>query len=161
MKIVNLIILGIFVLYFQIIFASNFVFWGIIPNFIIAFIIYLCVNSGIRSALTISFFWGLALDLMQPLYLGMNALIFIILAMIISNFHESVNKRRFIVVSFSVFLINLFYYLIFIFYNLIAIQSRHGFFSDFLLSVVYNSIISILLIYIFELLSKLKLVIDV
>jgi rod shape-determining protein MreD len=161
MKTFKLILLGIFVLYFQIIFSGSFSFLKVIPNFLIAYIIYLGIKSGMRTALTISFLCGLAADLLQPQYLGMNALIFILLIMIINNFHESINKRRFIVVFFSIFLINLGYYLIFMFYNIISMQNLTGFFSFFWIAVFYNTLITILAVYFFELFSKLKIVLDV
>lgn len=161
MKTIKLIILGIVVLYFQIIFGASFTIYNIIPNFLIAFLVYTGINSGIRTTLTIAFFWGLAYDLLQPFYLGMNSFAFIIIAMIIGNFHETINKRRFVMVSLSILIINFLYYSIFLIYSTISIRVMENFLFTFLFSIFYNSIITILSIYIFLISNKLKLVINV
>ncbi len=161
MKTLKLIILGIFVLYFQIIFSIHFVVYNLIPNFLIAYIIYLSINSGLRTTLSISFIWGLAIDLLQPHYLGINSLIFIIISFIVNKFHESINKRRLIMVSISIFMINLLYYFIFGFYQMIALHDTSDFSASFILLVIYNTIVTIFSVYFLLVLSRLKIVIDV
>ncbi|HPR17245.1 MAG TPA: rod shape-determining protein MreD [Candidatus Cloacimonadota bacterium] len=161
MKTFKMVIWGILILYFQILFAARFRLFGITPNFLIAFIIYTSIHLGLRSSLTISFIGGLAFDLILPYYLGMNTLTFVILAMLINTVHESVNKRRTIVVFFSILIINMIYYLFFGFYQMIAFQNMSGFFLLYFLSVFYNSVITFFSIYFFIILSKIKLSVDV
>lgn len=161
MKTIKLIFWGILLLYAQILLAEKFALWGIVPNFLIAYIIFVNIKKSLIISLSISFFCGLLFDLVQPNLLGLHSLSFIILSMLIQNFHPSINKKRFIVVLFSILFVNFFYYLLFVFYHFISMQKLPGFFLLFFFSVAYNTFFSILSVYFFIVMSKLKLIIDV
>ena len=161
MKIIQSVILGIIVLYFQILIAPKFSLFGIIPNFLIAYIIYTTIKVGMRSTLTIAFLLGLAIDLMTPHLLGLNTLSLIIISFIVGNFHENVNKRRFAVVAISIIFTNIIFYLIQVSYFLFTRQVETGFFRLILFTIIYNSFFTVIINYVFIIISKLKLVIDV
>jgi rod shape-determining protein MreD len=160
MKVIKLIFWGFLLLYAQILLAEKFSLLGIIPNFLIAYIIYVNLKTGLQASLTISFFLGLFLDLLQPNLLGLHSLSFIILSMLIQNLHPSINKKRITIVLFSILFLNFIYYLLFVIYHFVSMQKLEGFFLLFLFSIVYNTIISFLTIYFFMMMSKLKLIID-
>ncbi|MDO9578898.1 MAG: rod shape-determining protein MreD [Candidatus Cloacimonadales bacterium] len=161
MKTIKLIFWGILLLYAQILLAEKFSLLGIIPNFLIAYIIYVNIKTGLITSLSISFFLGLLFDLVQPNLLGLHSLSFITISLLIQNFHPSINKKRFIVVLFSILFVNFIYYLLFVLYHFISLQKLPGFFLLFLFAVAYNTFISIISIYFFTIMSKLKLTIDV
>lgn len=161
MKILRSVILGIIILYFQILIAPKFSLFGIIPNFFIAFIIYTTIKIGLKSTLTIAFFLGLAFDLMTPHLLGLNALSFIIITLIVGNFHENVNKRRFAVVAISIIFLNIIFYIIDVSYFLFTRQEETGISRLMLFAIIYNSFFTIVINYILIIISKLKLVINV
>ena len=161
MKILRSVILGIVLLYFQILIAPKFSMFGIIPNFLLAYIIYTTIKIGLRSTLTIAFFLGLAFDLMTPYLLGLNTLSFITISLIVGNFHENVNKRRFAVVTISIIFINIIFYLIQVSYFLFTRQVESGLFRLLMFAIIYNSFFTIITNYILIIISKLKLVIDV
>lgn len=161
MKIFRSIILGIILLYFQFLIASKFALFGIIPNFLIAYIIYTTIKIGLRSTLSIAFFLGLAFDLLNPTLLGLHTLSFIIISFMVGNFHESVNKRRFAVVSISILFLNIILYVIESSYYLLTRQIEIDFLKLFLFAIIYNSFFTIIIIYTLVIFSKLKLVIDV
>ena len=161
MKILRSVILGIIVLYFQILIAPKFSLFGIIPNFSIAYIIYTTIKVGLKSTLTIAFLLGLAIDLMTPHLLGLNTLSLIIISFVVGNFHENVNKRRFAVVAISIIFINIIFYLMQISYFLFTQQIESGLFRLMLFTIIYNSFFTIIANYVLIIISKLKLVIDV
>jgi rod shape-determining protein MreD len=161
MKILRSVILGIIVLYFQILIAPKFSLFGIIPNFFIAYIIYTTIKIGMKPTLTIAFLLGLAFDLMTPHLLGLNALSLILISFIVGNFHENVNKRRFAVVAISIIFINIIFYLIQISYFLFTRQVESGLFRLMLFTIIFNSFFTIITNYVLIIISKLKLVIDV
>lgn len=161
MKSFKLIIWGILLLYVQILLAMKFAVLGIIPNFLIAYIIFVNLRQGWQSSMAISFFFGLALDLVQPNLLGLHSLSFLIISLLIQKFHTSINKKRLIFVLFSVLFLNIIYYLIFVLYHFISMQSLSGFFLYFFFAVGYNTLCTVCLNYLFIMMSNLKIVLDV
>lgn len=161
MKIFRSVILGIIALYFQLLIAPKFALFGIIPNFLLAFVIFTTIKIGLQPTLSIAFFLGLAFDLLSPNLLGMNTLSFIIVAFVVGNFHESVNKTRFTIVAISIIFVNFFFYFIQILYFLVSRQSETGMFRLLLFSIFYNSFITICTVYVLVIVNRLKLIIDV
>jgi rod shape-determining protein MreD len=160
MKTFKLILWGILLLYFQILLAVKFSLLGIIPNFLIAYIIYVNIETGQQTSLAISFFTGLIFDLLQPHLLGLHSLSFIILTLLIQNLHTSVNKKRLTIVLLSIFFVNLIHYLLLVIYHFVSMQKLPGFFFLFFFSVIYNTFYSFIFVYLFSAMSKLKLVLD-
>lgn len=153
--------LGIFMLYFQFLIADKFAVWKFIPNFLLAYVIYSTIRTGLKPTLSIAFFLGLAFDLLNPVLLGINSLCFVIISFITGNFHESVNKRRFTVVVISILLLNTVYFLIQSFYYFLNRQSEADFFIRFLFMICYNSFITTISVYFLIVCSKIKLVLNV
>ncbi len=161
MKLLKYIFWGILLLYFQILFAANFAILGIIPNFFIAFIIYINLNINLKITLPVAFLFGLALDLFNPLLLGLNAFTFIWIALLTSHFHKSINKKRFVVVFFSILFLNILYYFINFVIQFIFLEVNLNLFLVTICTIIYSTAITILTIYLFLILDKLKLYIDV
>lgn len=161
MKVFKLTIFGLLILYFQIIFAAKFTILGIIPNFLLAYIIYINLELEMKKSLTLAFFIGVALDLTQPLFLGLNTLSFLIISQLVQSFHLSINKKRFIVVTFSLLLLNIVFYFIYLLFYLMT-QNIDNFFGLILLfAVFYNTIITLLLSYFFQIAKRIHIVLDV
>ena len=161
MRTLKLILLGIFVLYFQLIIAPKFTLYRIIPNFFIAYLIFINIKLELKFTLPISFFLGIAFDLTHPSLLGLNTFSFLIISFLVSKYHRNINKQNFAVVALSVCTLNIIHYLIFVIYNLLATEILPRFFLLTLFAIVYNTLFSILTIYIFSVIYKLKLSIHV
>ncbi len=155
------ILLGIFILYFQLIIAPNFTLFAVIPNFFIAYLVYISIHIKEKLLYPLSFFLGLALDIMHPTLLGLNTLLFLIISFLVSKFHMNVNKQRFLIVSLSVLFLNFLYYFVSFIYHALAAQLTEGFFLIFLISLLYNTLISILVIYALVLSEKIKVTLNV
>ncbi|MCF7857924.1 MAG: rod shape-determining protein MreD [Candidatus Cloacimonetes bacterium] len=161
MKVFKMILLGVFILYLQLIIAPYFTIYSIIPNFFIAYFAFAGIRINAKSLFPIAFFLGLALDVMYPPLLGLNSIAFIIIVYFVCKFQTSINKQRFIIVSLSILFLNFLYYIIFYLYHLFASQNLESFFLYLLLSIFYNTFVSILIIYILSLSEKIKISINV
>jgi rod shape-determining protein MreD len=128
-----------------------------IPNIIIGFVIFLALYSNINLALTISFFTGLAYDLMYPSTLGLNTMLFLLICLIVSKTHQSINKERIVAVLFSLFIINIIYWLIIVIFRAMDMGVLASLFSGLLWAAVYNTIITLIVIYFFVLLEKVRI----
>jgi hypothetical protein len=98
---------------------------------------------------------------MYPPLLGLNTISFLTISFIVNKFHMNVNKQRFIIVSLSILFLNFFYYSIFIIYHILAAQLIEGFLLLFLFSVFFNTLISILVVYVLTLSEKIKITLNV
>lgn len=161
MRSVKYAILGIFILYFQLIIAHHFAIYSIIPNFFIAYFAFISIRIRAKFLFPLAFIIGLALDIMYPPLLGLNTISFLIISFLVNKFHMNVNKQRFIIVSLSILFLNFFYYSILIIYHIMAAQLIDGFLLLFFFSVLFNTLISIIVVYILTLLDKIKITLNV
>ena len=161
MKILKYFVLGILLLYFQIMLAPKFALYGIIPNFFLAYLVYLNIKVDRKISFPIAFLLGLALDLTYPSLLGMNAFAFLVISLLINSFHENINKKRFIIVLLGIIVVNIIYYLIFMFYHFTASLIFPRFFILAMFTIFYNTIITTITLYFFIIAEKIRLTINV
>lgn len=161
MKTLKFTIIGIFVLYFQLIAAPHFSWFSIIPMFLIAYFVYVSIHMQAKYLFPLAFLFGLAMDIMYPPLLGINTISFLIISFVVHKFHMNVNKQRFIIVSISIFFINLIHYSILILYYLLASQLIENFWRLYLFSIIYNSVVSIIVVYILVVSEKIKITLNV
>lgn len=161
MKILKYLIVGILLLYFQIMLAPKFALYGIIPNFFLAYLVYLNIRLDRKIVLPIAFLLGLALDLTYPSLLGMNTFAFIVISLLIYSYHENINKRRFIIVILGMTVVNIVYYLFFVFYHIISSFILPRFFLLAMFAVIYNTIFTTITLYFFIIVEKIRLTVNV
>lgn len=133
---------------------------GIIPNFLIGFLIFINIHFEKKFPLFLAFFLGLAFDLTNPQVLGLNTISFLIISFLINKYHQNINKERFDIVFLGIFIINLLYYLIFFLFYLFSFKVKPSFFLLTLFAVLYNSAISFVTAFFFFILSKIKITIN-
>ena len=117
MKNLKLAIWAFLTLYWQILIAPKFTIGNVTPNFIVPFIIFIHLRFDLSFCLAVTFLLGLSLDLLQPTYLGLNTIAFLLISFLVHNFHHPINKKRLLIVFTSIFLLNLVYYFIFFHLN--------------------------------------------
>lgn len=157
MRSIKYAILGIFILYFQLIIAHHFAIYSIIPNFFIAYFAFISIRIRAKFLFPLAFIIGLALDIMYPPLLGLNTISFLIISFLVNKFHMNVNKQRFIIVSLSILFLNFFNYSILIIYHIMAAQLIDGFLLLYFFSIIFNTLISIIVVYILTLSDKIKI----
>ena len=160
MKITKYILGAILLIYFQILIAPKFEVWKIIPNFFLAYIIFLGINAKLKYVIHIAFFSGLALDLMYPQLLGFNAILFTLLVFITDKYHNSLNKDKFIIVIISMSSVNLIYFLMLFLIDLLSSAQYVGFVT-FTWNIIYNTIITTLFLYFLTILDRIRFYFDV
>ena len=161
MRSIKYAVLGVFILYFQLIIAHHFAIYSIIPNFFIAYFAFISIRLRAKFLFPLAFIIGLALDIMYPPLLGLNTISFLIISFLVNKFHSNVNKQRFMIVSLSILFLNFFYYSILIIYHIMAAQLIEGFLLLFLFSILFNTLISIIAVYILTLSDKIKITLNV
>ncbi len=161
MKILKYLIVGILLLYFQIMLAPKFALYGIIPNFFLAYLVYLNIRLDRKIVLPIAFLLGLALDLTYPSLLGMNTFAFIVVSLLIYSYHENINKRRFIIVILGMTAVNIVYYSFFVFYHITSSLILPRFFLLAMFAVIYNTIFTTITLYFFIIVEKIRLTVNV
>ncbi len=160
MKTVKYIFIGIITLYFQILFAAKFEILGVIPNFLLAYLIFLNIKLDLLSSSLIIFFLGIALDLTYPSLLGLNTISFLLLTFLINRYHQSINKERIDIIFIAVLALNLIHYLFFVLYYIFSEPITFELFYLTFFTIFYNSIISMLATYFFVFIDKIKVYLD-
>ncbi len=161
MKTVKYIFWGILVFYLQFLLAGKFQLLGIIPDLILPFVIYINLKLEYPSSVPLSFFMGLSFDLMYPNLLGLHCISFVILSFIITIFHHNINKEKIAVVFFSVLLLNTIHFGIFFLYHLISGNLAQMNVMIFVFTLIYNTLFSLISIYILILFDSIKLTLNV
>jgi rod shape-determining protein MreD len=148
------------VLYFQIFKAGDLSIWGITPNFLIPLSAYLGAYQKEKWALPLVFVIGMAYDLVIPETLGLGTLLLLFICWITIILKKTIMEPKLVTVAVLSLIYNFFYYLIFgLFYSL---QTENFSFlvSVFLLSLIINSLYSVIMFYLLLLLSHIKIVLD-
>ena len=127
------------------------------PNILLAYLIFVSINLSSTPALLISFFVGLIVDVLQPSMFGAYTSIFIIISFIIIQFHMNLDKTQILLVLLSIVLINFIYsFLISLFYFFQTEFTLNLFLNTFF-AFLYNSGFSLVFLYLFVLIDKLKI----
>ncbi|MCD4820055.1 MAG: rod shape-determining protein MreD [Candidatus Cloacimonetes bacterium] len=155
MKVLKFIILGIFFLYFQIIWGRYFSINRIIPNFLLGYLFVTSIKLELKFTLTIAFFLGLMYDVSQPNSLGFCTISFVLIANFVNRFHHNIHKENFFVIFLSILLISAFYILLNLAFQLFTVENPRFSINSIIFSFVYftvvNLIISLILLFIDQL----------
>ncbi len=151
------VIFGIIILYFQIFKAGDLSIWGVSPNLLIAYSAYLGAYQEEKWSLPLLFFLGLAYDLMSPETLGINTLLLLVICWTTNFLRKRIMEPKLISIAILSLLYNFFYYLIFGLYYSFQTEDISFLFITFILSMIINTVISVILFYFLFLLSHLKL----
>ena len=127
------------------------------PNLFLGWIVYQVWRKPVNLIVPLLFFLGLCYDLMMPTMLGLQTMIFILLAVGVDEFHRPLEKDSYITMAITLVLA-CFVYSLFIFI-VYGIQSGFSLqlFLMFLGMLVYNLIISAVVAAAFVFVSLLKL----
>jgi len=156
-SIIRTLISGIVILYLQILFVPKIDIAGVTPNLFLGWIVYQVWRKPVSVLIPMLFLLGICYDLTMPTMLGLQTLIFILLAIGVDEFHRPLEKDSYITMMITLGLACLIYSLfIFVVYG---IQSE---FSSqlFLLTmgmIVYNIITSAIIAAVFVFVSHLRL----
>jgi cell shape-determining protein MreD len=156
-----MIIWAIIALYVQILLAPGLTLLRVTPELLLPFIVYLVVSNTPTLAYSITFFLGIGFDLTMPLQMGWHTVLFMAVALLVQLVHRSINKHKFAIVSLSLLVLNLIFYLLMIFYYLLSSPQWTALIAPSLFAIIYNSCFTIAGVYLLVMLDKLRLYVDV
>jgi len=148
---------GIIILYLQVLFMPKLAIGGIIPNLFLGWIVYQVWHKQMNMLIPILFVLGLCLDLTDPAQLGLQTILFIILAIGADEFHRPLEKDSYLTLALSVGLVCFLYSILL--YFVFGLQSS---FSGKLILLnlglfFYNLVIALLVTFTCEFISHLRL----
>ncbi|MFA5498669.1 MAG: rod shape-determining protein MreD [Candidatus Cloacimonadia bacterium] len=161
MRLIKFFLSGVLLLYLQILFAPKLAILGVVPFFLIPYVIFVSIHLGLLESTIITFLIGLSFDLINPLLLGANTFLLLLLTYFVQRYHATVNKDKFIPILINISIINVFYFIPLVFIRTVIIEFNAAVFYLFLVELIYNIVITIVSLYLFTIIHKLKLVIDV
>jgi rod shape-determining protein MreD len=148
---------GVIILYLQVLLMPKLAVAGIIPNLFLGWIVFQVWNKPRQVLIPILFLLGLCFDLTMPDKLGLQALLFILLAIGIDEFHKPLDKDSFISILITIGLENIIYALV----MFLVYGAQSGFAAKLFLTLIvmlfYNLFSSVIVCTVFVFISKLKL----
>jgi rod shape-determining protein MreD len=152
-------VLGLVFLYTQLLIMPAFSIAGVIPNVLIPWLIYLVWTRPKKHALILAFIIAVMYDTTQPDTFGMHALVFCLLVLAIDAFRKPFEVDSIVAKLLTIGLANLIYSVV---QNIIFGMS-YGFSSSLMLlslgGFLYNLLISFVVFWSMQLLSKVRLII--
>jgi len=162
---VRLIIISIFMIYFQYFFSSGLGFWGTVPNLLLPVVIYYSLIRSNITGLILGFLLGALLDINSPTTFGVSTLLFVLIAFLLGEMKSKINPRlnrgeQKVFLLLILFIVNLFYFfmkdLIFLIFNANQVMPFLRIFGLVFYNTVYSCIIIIILFFIDNLKISLK-----
>jgi rod shape-determining protein MreD len=154
----KLFLIGIILFFISTTFIDELSLYQITPCILLPWVIYISINFEYKYCLLLTFFFSLALDVINPQLLGFSTIIMLLISHFTFIYNKSINKNRVITVILSLLIINLFYYFIQWIYFTISSPDPLYLLSKIILTLLYNTVISFILIYVLAILDKLKIV---
>jgi len=111
-QVVRLIISGLIVLYLQILVMPRLAIAGVIPNLFLGWIVFQVWNRPLAIFTPILLIMGICYDLTTPHYLGLQTLLFLLLAIGIDEFHKPLEKDNLLTMLITVSLTVIIYSLL-------------------------------------------------
>ena len=155
--ILRTLISGIIILYIQVLMMPTLAVLGNIPVLFLGWIVYQVWSKPLSILLPILFVLGVCFDLTMPHMLGLQTLVFVLLAIGVDEINKPLEKESFISMLITLGLVNIIYALaMFLVYG---IQSGFGgkLWLSLLIMLPYNAIVSVIVCSIYVFLSRLKL----
>ncbi len=146
MIVVGYYLLGILFLYMQILLGESLSIAGVIPNLLLGYIVFSSTKLSLNFSVILAFLFGLAFDLTYPLQLGLGSMTMVLIAALVNLYHPSLNKEKPTYIALGVLAINVLYFFLLSLYHLIAYKYTGFLLLQLPLSVVYNTVISFIIV---------------
>ncbi|MFO8144943.1 MAG: rod shape-determining protein MreD [Candidatus Syntrophosphaera sp.] len=151
-------VFGLVCLYLQLLFLPIFELFGVIPNILIPWLVYLVWTREIKPVLIIVFIIGLLYDTTLPESFGLHALLFVIMAVAIDQFRKPFESESVAAKMLTLLLAGLVYHL----GGYLVLGVVYGFDIQLLqlmgIAFIYNLAVSIVVFWILQFVSKLRIV---
>ena len=151
-------ILGLLCFYAQVLLLPDLELFGVIPNILIAWVVYLVWTREMNPALVVIFLIGLLYDTTQPESFGMHALVLVLIALALYQFRKPFESESVVARILSLILATLLFQLV----SWLVLGVVYGFSAEMLtLSLIglgYNLAVSFVVFWFMQLASRLRIV---
>lgn len=152
---------GLILLYIQLIFVPYLSDYEISFNILIPFFVWIAIKLPLKKSLYITFFIALLFDLIYPDLLGLGIISSLLITWFVNKYHNNMNKKKFFIVLLAMFIVNVLYTIAYLIYNMFIFNIAENLFISIGLTIVLNTILSTFLVYLFYIVSKIRIFIDV
>jgi rod shape-determining protein MreD len=155
--IIRTLVSGIVILYLQVLFVPKLAVAGVTPNLFLAWIVYQVWRKPATILIPIIFFLGVCYDLTMPGMLGLQTVLFILLAVGVDEFHRPLERDSYITMGITLGLACIAYSLAI--YMVYGIQAGFtvNLFLNMLGMTLYNLVFSAAVSAVFIFISNLRL----
>lgn len=151
-------ILGLLCFYAQVLLLPAFELFGVIPNILIAWVVYLVWTREMTPALIVIFIIGLLYDTTQPESFGMHALVLLLIAIILYQFRKPFESESVLARMLSLVLANVIFQVV----GWLVLGVVYGFGGELvilsLIGLGYNLAISFIVFWLMQLVARLRIV---
>ena len=151
-------VFGLICFYLQVLVMPAFELFNVIPNILIPWVVYLIWTRELNPLLVVVFIIGLLYDTTLPESFGMNALVLLLIAIAVDQFRRPFESESVLARMLSLLLANLIYGLI----GGLVFGVENGFNAELiglsLIGMAYNLVISFVVFWIMQLVSRLRIV---
>jgi len=157
MRHIKLLITGFILLFISSVSAESITLYQITPCILLPWVVYISIQLEYKYCLTFTFFISIANDLLNPQLLGFSTILFVLLSHFTQKYNASFNKDKYFTILFSLFVINLAYYMIQWTYFSLTSPEPWFLLQKTMLTVAYNTLISCLVIFILFIIDKMRI----
>ncbi|CAO81636.1 rod shape-determining protein MreD [Candidatus Cloacimonas acidaminovorans] len=150
-------ILGLFFLYLQILVMPALAIWNVIPNILLPWLIYTVWTRPRDLALIVVFIIGLMFDSVNPMTFGLYAFVFCLLALAINEFRKPFEMESFVAKMLTIGIVNLLFSIIQLLVFGVTFSFASPLLTKSLLGFGYNVLLSLIVFWGLQLLSKVRL----
>jgi rod shape-determining protein MreD len=151
-------IMGLLCFYAQVLLLPAFELFGVIPNILIAWVVYLVWTREITPALIVVFIIGLLYDTTQPESFGMHTLVLLLIARALHQFRKPFESESVLARMLSLILANLIFQVV----SWLVLGVVYGFSGELailaLIGLGYNLAVSFVVFWLMQLVSRLRIV---
>ena len=159
MKKIKFALIGMILLYISTMFAEEVTLYYITPCILLPWVIYISINLDYKLCLTYTFFISLGKDLLNPQLLGFTTILYLLLAHCTHKYHTSFNKDKYSTIILSMLVINTIFYAVQWIYFSFSSPTPIALLGKLAITIVYNTILSCILLLLIYIADKLKIVI--
>ena len=156
MRHIKLLISGFILLFISAVSAETITLYQITPCILLPWVVYISIQLDYKYCLTYTFFISIANDLLNPQLLGFSTILFVLLAHLTNKYNSSFNKDKYSSIIFSLFIINFAYYMIQWAYFTITNPESLYLLQKTLLTILYNTAISCIVIFLLFIIDKMR-----
>ena len=157
MKNIKLFLIGLVLLFISLVYTNEISLYKIMPSLLLPWVVYISIHLEYRVCLSFAFFFSIANELLNPQLLGFTSILYVTLSHFIHKHHASFNKDKYSTIVFSLFMINLIFYLIHWIYFSFTSPEPWFLLQKTLIAIVYNTLFSCVILFFIFFIDKLKI----